>query len=139
VLSDLPGACEEYFILNFNELHSGDPMKLKLVKAIQSQDEKEVYAGVGLARSTDSASFVFSSGAHLRSVGVLIKIEWLKKFLGEELNQKLFTPNVVPDKCRGYQGELLDTDYRVLLNEILQEQIDHPLKLCTSVTGYSFW
>ena len=124
----LAGDCQEYFILNFNELRTGDPMKLKKGDNDSDQDEKEVYAGAALTRSTESSTYVVSSGAHLRSVGVLIKFEWLKKFLGEELNQKLFTPECGTGQMPRLQGELLDTDYRVLLNEILQEQIDHPLK-----------
>jgi len=124
----LPTSCDEYFVLHFNELRSGDPMKMKVVEEDVEGEEKEIYAGVSLMRSTESASFVISSGAHLRSVDMLINLNWLKKFLGAELNQKLFTPECGTGQMPRLQGELLDTDYRVLLNEMLQEQIDHPLK-----------
>ncbi len=124
----LASTCEEYFVLHFNELHSGDPMKLTVGEEDLEGEEKEIYAGVSLMRSTESSSFVVSSGAHLRTVEMLIKFDWLKKFLGEELNQKLFTPECGTGQMPRLQGELLDTDYRTLLNEILQEQIDHPLK-----------
>jgi len=120
-------ASQHYFILQFNESFTkGD-------EHISSEsNEHNVYNirknAVLLTSSLMDAKFFIPKGIRIRSVRIILGSDILNNYIGRETADK-FLSNYFSMLLKNRNPELIGTDYRVLMDELIKEKIDHPLRI----------
>ena len=117
---------QHYFILQFNEsFNKGDDLTME-------SNEQHVYNirknAVLLTSSLMDAKFFLPKGVRIRSVRIIIGSEMLNNCIGREVADK-FLSNYFSMLLKNRNPEIIGTDYRVLMDELIREKIDHPLRM----------
>jgi len=120
-------ASQHYFILQFNESFTkGDEPN------ITETNEQHVYNirknAVLLTSSLMDAKFFIPKGIRIRSVRIILGSDLLNSYIGREMADK-FLSNYFSMLLKNRNPELIGTDYRVLMDELIKEKIDHPLRM----------
>jgi len=117
---------QHYFILQFNESFTkGD--------ADQPPEamEQHVYNirrnAVLLTSSLMEAKFFIPKGVRIRSVRIILGNDLLNSYTGREMADK-FLSNYFAMLLKNRNPEIIGTDYRILMDELIKEKIDHPLR-----------
>jgi len=120
-------ASQHYFILQFNESFTkGDE------HVSSESNEHNVYNirknAVLLTSSLMDAKFFIPKGIRIRSVRIILGSDILNNYIGRETADK-FLSNYFSMLLKNRNPELIGTDYRVLMDELIKEKIDHPLRI----------
>lgn len=120
-------ASQHYFILQFNESFTkGDE------HVSSESNEHNVYNirknAVLLTSSLMDAKFFIPKGIRIRSVRIILGSDILNNYIGKETADK-FLSNYFSMLLKNRNPELIGTDYRVLMDELIKEKIDHPLRI----------
>jgi AraC-like DNA-binding protein len=120
-------ASQHYFILQFNESFTkGDEPNTP------ETNEQHVYNirknAVLLTSSLMDAKFFIPKGIRIRSVRIILGSDLLNSYIGREMADK-FLSNYFSMLLKNRNPELIGTDYRVLMDELIKEKIDHPLRM----------
>ncbi|CAN5424476.1 hypothetical protein BH10BAC2_BH10BAC2_18860 [soil metagenome] len=120
-------ASQHYFILQFNESFTkGDEPN------VPEANEQHVYSirknAVLLTSSLMDAKFLIPKGIRIRSVRIILGSDLLNSYIGREMADK-FLSNYFSMLLKNRNPELIGTDYRVLMDELIKEKIDHPLRM----------
>lgn len=120
-------ATQHYFIIQFNESFSkGDE------HPDPETNEQHVYNirknAVLLTSSLMESKFLLPKGVRIRSVRIIIGSDLLNNFIGSEMTDK-FLSNYFSMLLKNRNPEIIGTDYRVLMDELIREKIDHPLRM----------
>lgn len=120
-------ASQHYFILQFNESFTkGDEVN------IPETNEQHLYNirknAVLLTSSLMDAKFFIPKGVRIRSVRIILGSDLLNSYVGREMADR-FLSNYFSMLLKNRNPELIGTDYRVLMDELIKEKIDHPLKM----------
>ena len=120
-------ATQHYFIIQFNESFSkGDD------QSDPETNEQHVYNirknAVLLTSSLMESKFLLPKGVRIRSVRIIIGSDLLNNFIGSEITDK-FLSNYFSMLLKNRNPEIIGTDYRVLMDELIREKIDHPLRM----------
>lgn len=120
-------ASQHYFILQFNESFTkGDEPN------VPEENEQHLYNirknAVLLTSSLMDAKFFVPKGIRIRSVRIILGSDLLNSYIGREMADK-FLSNYFAMLLKNRNPELIGTDYRVLMDELIKEKIDHPLKM----------
>jgi AraC-like DNA-binding protein len=122
----LPTA-EPYFVLQFNEVTPViDPLSSN--KRLNRSDFNIVQTAVMLSDSTKALTYSFPERARMRSVKFIFTPEHLKMLLPENVIKEI-TENYFPLVIKNESLDPIDTVYRVTLDDLLMEKIDHPLRM----------
>lgn len=118
---------QHYFILQFNESFTkGDEPN------VPAENEQHLYNirknAVLLTSSLMDAKFFIPKGIRIRSVRIILGSDLLNSYIGREMADK-FLSNYFAMLLKNRNPELIGTDYRVLMDELIKEKIDHPLKM----------
>lgn len=120
-------ASQHYFILQFNE-------SFTKIEDHGSSDSKEQHMynirknAVLLTSSLMEAKFFIPKGIRIRSVRIILGSDVLNNYIGKETADK-FLSNYFSMLLKNRNPELIGTDYRVLMDELIKEKIDHPLRI----------
>ncbi len=117
---------QQYFILQFNEplTHSaGD---------YGSSTEQHVYDipknSILLTSSLMDTIFIIPPKIRIRSVRIIFGNDFLNGFIGNEMADK-FLSNYFSMLLKHRTREPIGTDYRIIMDELIKEKIEHPLRL----------
>jgi len=114
------------FILQFNQ--SSQPEK---ELNYNSSGEQHVYnlgkQAILLTSSLTNSKFIFPPKAHIRSVKIMFGYDFLCEFAGKELADKFLT-NYFSIQLKNSNPEPIGTDYRVIMDELIKERIEHPFR-----------
>jgi AraC-like DNA-binding protein len=121
-------ASQHYFILQFNESFT----KGEESNTPPEANEQHVYNirkhAVLLTSSLMDAKFFIPKGIRIRSVRIILGSDLLNNFIGREMADK-FLSNYFSMLLKNRNPELIGTDYRILMDELIREKIDHPLRI----------
>ena len=81
-----------------------------------------------LTSSLMDAKFFIPKGIRIRSVRIILGSDLLNNFIGREMADK-FLSNYFSMLLKNRNPELIGTDYRILMDELIREKIDHPLRI----------
>jgi AraC-like DNA-binding protein len=115
----------QYFILCFNE-----PLSDEVIN-IENYNEQHVYNlqknTILLTSSLMDITLVMPPKVRTRSVSIILGIDFLNSFIGSEVADK-FLSNYFSLLLKKRNPEFIGTDYRAIMDELIKEQIDHPLR-----------
>src|SRR6478609_1400277 len=121
-------ASQHYFIFQFNESFT----KGEESNTPPEANEQHVYNirkhAVLLTSSLMDAKFFIPKGIRIRSVRIILGSDLLNNFIGREMADK-FLSNYFSMLLKNRNPELIGTDYRILMDELIREKIDHPLRI----------
>lgn len=116
---------QQYFILQFNEPLSDDVIN------IENYNEQHVYNlqknTILLTSSLMDTTLILPAKVRTRSVSIILGIDFLNSFIGNEVADK-FLSNYFSMLLKKRNPEFIGTDYRAIMDELIKEQIDHPLR-----------
>lgn len=119
-------ASQPSFILQFNQ-----SSELDKELNYNSSGEQHVYnlgkQAILLTSSLTNSKFIFPPKAHIRSVRIMFSYDFLCEFSGKELADKFLT-NYFSIQLKNINPEPIGTDYRVIMDELIKERIDHPFR-----------
>jgi AraC-like DNA-binding protein len=81
-----------------------------------------------LTNSIMAARFHVPSNVRLRSVKLMFQKRHLSQYFDNDTIDTLIS-KYFSNLLKKGNGELIDADYRMLMNELIKEEIDHPFKL----------
>jgi AraC-like DNA-binding protein len=116
---------QQYFILQFNE-----PLSDEIINA-ENYNEQHVYNlqknTILLTSSLMDTTLVMPPKVRTRSVSIILGIDFLNSFIGNEVADK-FLSNYFSLLLKKRNPEFIGTDYRAIMDELIKEQIEHPLR-----------
>lgn len=116
----------QYFILQFNESFDNNDTRSK------PADEKHIYniqdAAILLTSSLMDTKLIFPPKVRIRSVRIIFGNDYLTNSIGKEMSDK-FLSNYFSMLSKNQNLELIDTDYRVIMDELIKEKLEHPLRI----------
>jgi AraC-like DNA-binding protein len=117
---------QQYFILQFNE-----PL-IYPEETNESSIEQHIYNirknTVLLTSSLMDTTFMVPLKVRTRSVRIIFGNDFLNGFVGNEMADK-FLSNYFSMLLKNRIYEPLGTDYRVIMDELIKEKIEHPLRM----------
>jgi len=118
-------ANQQYFILQFNEPLSDDVINM------ENYNEQHTYNlqknTILLTSSLMDTTVVRPPKVRTRSVNIILGIDFLNSFIGGEVADK-FLSNYFSLLLKKRNPEFIGTEYRVIMDELIKEQIEHPLQ-----------
>jgi AraC-like DNA-binding protein len=119
-------ADDNYYILHFDEVTADKDFDVRIDDDVQGKYHA-VFSAVQLTRGAYTTDRCISANTRLRSINAMFSREWLIRYLGSEsceaeLEAYLRKRNAITS------FEPLDGEYRILLNEILSQDIRQPLQ-----------
>lgn len=116
----------QYYILQFNEsLNDNNEGNGK--KAAQHHYDAAQNA-ILLTSSLMDTKFLYPANTRIRSVKIIFGNDYLPNLIGSEVADK-FLSNYFSMILKSRNIEFIDSDYRHLMDELIKENIDHPLRL----------
>ncbi|MGG9970170.1 helix-turn-helix transcriptional regulator [Ferruginibacter sp. SUN002] len=119
---------DEFYALRFDEIKIADKLTVKFGREELSSSVWQSRSAVLLTSSLLDFGFALSKGSAIKSINVLITKEWLAKYLGIDSNDNVIQ-KYLSLKTASLNFEPFDTEYRFLLNEVLEaDRNNKPLK-----------
>lgn len=119
-------ASQPSFILQFNQ-SAGMEREVNY----NSSGEQHVYnlgkQAILLTSSLMNSRFIFPPKVRIRSVRIMFTYDFLCEFSGKELADKFLT-NYFSIQLKTSNPEPIGTDYRVIMDELIKERIEHPFR-----------
>ncbi len=116
----------QYFILQFNETINGGLDAAKFIDEQHSYNLKR--NTVLLTSSLMNTKFILPPKLRIRSVRIIFGNDLLNGWIGTEMADK-FLSNYFSMLLKSLNLELIDTEYRLIMDELIKEKIEHPLRL----------
>src|SRR6476620_1042471 len=121
-----PSSNQQYFILQFNEPLSHTEESRK---SSTEQHGYNIYENtVLLTSSLMDTTFMIPLKVRTRSVGIIFGNDFLNSFVGHEMADK-FLSNYFSMLLKNRIYEPIGTDYRIIMDELIKEKIEHPLRM----------
>ncbi|CAN5300262.1 hypothetical protein BH11BAC6_BH11BAC6_09800 [soil metagenome] len=119
-------ANQHYFILQFNE--SFTKGEEYYASEIPQQHVYNIRKhAILLTSSLMDSKFYIPKGIRIRSIRIILGSDLLNSLMGKEMADK-FLSNYFSRLLKNHSPELIATDYRVLMDELIKENIEHPLR-----------
>ena len=118
---------EEYYILRFHELTIPDTLEIRIGK----ERLKEAHTTRSIAYLTNTLSdwaYVGAKGTVYKGVDVLFNASWVADYLGVENIEDVLS-TYLSLQLENVHTEPLDSEYRRLLQEIMEVEYDNPMRL----------
>jgi AraC-like DNA-binding protein len=116
---------QQYFILRFNEPLTDD------MANVENYNEQHVYNlqknTILLTSSLMDTTLITPPKVRTRSVSITLGIDFLNSFIGSEVADK-FLSNYFSLLLKKRNPEFIGTDYRAIMDELIKEEIEHPLR-----------
>lgn len=117
-----------YFVLQFNEITPLVENTSNTRSRLSKHDFNVVQTSVVLCDSSKAITYAFPEKVKLRSVKFIFNYDHLKSLLGNEITSQIVS-ETFPAVIRNVKVDPIDTIYRVTLDDLLMEKIDHPLRM----------
>src|SRR3954452_16229037 len=117
---------QQYFILQFNEpvIYPEETKEPSIEQHIYNVRKNTVL----LTSSLMDTTFMIPSKVRTRSVRIIFGNDFLTGFIGNEMADK-FLSNYFSMILKNRIYEPIGTDYRVIMDELIKEKIEHPLRM----------
>lgn len=116
---------QQYFILQFNEPLNDDVIN------IENYNEQHTYNlqknTILLTSSLMDTTLIMPPKVRTRCVSIILGIDFLNSFIGSEVADK-FLSNYFSLLLKKRNAEFIGTEYRAIMDELIKEQIEHPLR-----------
>lgn len=119
-------ADDNYYILHFDEATAEHDFDVRIDGDVQGKFHS-VFSAVQLTRGAYTTDRYVSANTQLRSLNAMFSREWLIGYLGSEACEQELA-NYLRMRNSIVSVEPLDGEYRILLNEILSQDIRQPLR-----------
>lgn len=120
-------ANEPFFVLQFNEVTPvSEPTSTN--KRINRNDYNAVQTSVVLSDSGKALTYTFPEKVKMRTVKFIFTPDHLKSLLAEEVIAEVIK-EYFPFVIKSDKRDPIDTVYRVTLDDLLMEKIEHPLRM----------
>ena len=119
-----PSSNHQYFILQFNESidDSGASKKENTQHTYNMQQSM-----ILLTSSQMAADFFIPAHAKIVCIKIIFEKNYLLNFMGNDIVDEFFS-NYFSMQLKNGKTEPIDSDYRNIMNELVKEKIEHPLK-----------
>ena len=116
---------QQYFILQFNEpfYNGAEQNKASVEHHIYNLENNAIL----LTSSLMDSRFIIPPKIRVRSVRIIFGNDFLNNFIGSEMTDK-FLSNYFSMLLKGQNIELIDTEYRAIMDELITEKPEHPLR-----------
>jgi AraC-like DNA-binding protein len=114
----------EYYTLRFDHITVPSDLKIGIGGEVVEHNQQTI-AVAYLTSSLFDWYYHGTKGTTFKGVNILIPKEWLGKLLGVDVFEEILTTYIAL-KSRSFNMEPLDKTYYDLMNEIMQEDVDHP-------------
>lgn len=118
---------DRFFVLQFNEatpiVDTANPKY-----RFNRNDFNAVQSAVILSDSTKAFTYSFPAKVRLRSVKFIFTLDHLRSVLAPEVLDEMVN-ELFPAVIKNDKLDPIDTVYRVTLDDLLMEKIDHPLRM----------
>ena len=117
---------QQYFILQFNEpiIYPEENRESSIKENIYNVRKNTVL----LTSSLMDTTFIIPSKVRTRSVRIIFGNDFLNGIIGNEMADK-FLSNYFSMLLKNRIYEPIGTDYRVIMDELIKEKIEHPLRM----------
>src|SRR4030095_3194075 len=117
---------QQYYILQFNEplSHPEETRKSSIEQHVYNLHKNTVL----LTSSLMDTTFMIPFKVRTRSIGIIFGNDFLNSFIGNEMADK-FLSNYFSMLLKNRIYEPIGTDYRVIMDELIKEKIEHPLRM----------
>jgi len=110
---------EEFYTLCFDEVHIASNITIKMGREFFARDAHLRSAAL-LTSSLFDFGYIARKGTRAKGVHIIITRDWMRTYLGIGSEDKILS-RYIALKSASFNFEPLDTDYRHLLNETLEE------------------
>ncbi len=124
IMHRLASTNQQYFILQFNESVNGGMDTAKFINEQHSYNLQ--HNTVLLTSSLMNTKFIIPPKMRIRSIRIIFGNDFLNTCFGAEMADK-FLSNYFSMLLKNINLELIDTEYRIIMDELIKEKIEHPL------------
>lgn len=119
-------AIDESYTLRFDEVKNLKKLTLRIDED-QMQDDDEVHSGAFLTNSLSDISYTATAGTEDRCINIYFTADWLKINAGISATDEAFK-QYLSLKTATFNFEVLNYEYRALMEEIFEIKDDHPMQ-----------
>jgi AraC-like DNA-binding protein len=120
-----PGRDESY-TLRFDEIKNLKALTIQIDED-ELKQENQVYSGAFLTNSLSELSYTANAGTEDRCINIFFTAEWLKNHAGISALDEAFK-QYLSLKTATFNFEVLNFEYRALMEEIFEIKDDHPMQ-----------
>lgn len=113
------------YTLRFDEVRNMNVLTLKIGEAVL-EERSHVYSGVFLTNSFSSMEYTTSANIENRCINIHFTVDWFNKYSGLS-NTDYAVTKYLSLKTEAFNFEVLNIEYRELMEEIFALNEDHPL------------
>lgn len=117
---------EAFYILHFHEIQQGKGTEWTVAHH-KTVAEEGIQTGVHLGSSLHTRKYAFLKDAHIRTVNIIIPKNWVYKIVPAEGSAALLEHFIAAEEPIPHL-ELMDIEYRLILKELLRQQLTEPLR-----------
>ena len=118
-------ALDESYTLRFDEIKNLKTLNLQ-IDSDELNEEDLVYSGAFLTNSLSELSYTATAGTEDRCINIFFTAEWLKNNVGISSSDEVFK-KYLSLKTAILNFEVLNFEYRALMEDIFEIQEDHPM------------
>jgi len=119
-------AIDESYTLRFDEVKNLKKLTLRIDED-QLQEDEQIHSGAFLMNSLSDISYTATSGTEDRCINIYFTADWLKTYAGISASDEAFK-QYLSLKTATFNFEVLNFEYRALMEEIFEIKDDHPLQ-----------
>ena len=119
---------EPFFSLQFNEVYTDDSVTSVIMPTNIALDIIQVQSSVMLFNTSNPGSYIIPANTRVKSVKFYFSKASLSNIIDSYSLEKLFT-QYLPKNLQKDRPELIDVEYRPILDELLEVKPNHPLRI----------
>lgn len=119
-------ASHESYTLRFDEVKNLTALTMQIDED-KLNEEMEVYSGAFLTNSLSEFSYTANAGTGDRCINIFFTAGWLKTHAGISASDEAFK-QYLSLKTASFNFEVLNYEYRALMEEIFEIKDDHPMQ-----------
>lgn len=117
---------DESYTLRFDEVKNLKKLTIQIDED-KLNEEEQVYSGAFLTNSLIDFSYTANAGIEDRCINIFFTAEWLKNYAGISASDEAFAA-YLSLKTATFNFEVLNFEYRALMEEIFEIKDDHPMQ-----------
>jgi AraC-like DNA-binding protein len=119
-------ANDESYTLRFDEIKNLRALTIQIDEDKLNEDT-QVYSGAFLTNSLSELSYTANAGTEDRCINIFFTADWLSTHAGISASDKAFK-QYLSLKTASFNFEVLNFEYRALMEEIFEIKDDHPMQ-----------
>jgi len=118
-------AVDESYTLRFDEIKNIKALTIQIDED-KLNEEEQVFSGAFLTNSLTDFSYTATAGTEDRCINIFLTADWLKNNAGISSSDEAFK-EYLSLKTATFNFEVLNFEYRALMEDIFEIQDDHPM------------